>query len=129
MVYFSDMKILIVEDEENALGPLSERFKAEGFEVSAARDGVEGLEKATAEQPDLILLDIVMPKMDGMTMMKKLRDSGDYGKSVPIILLTNLSADEEILKGVAEDEPAYYLVKVDWTLDEIVEKVKQRLAG
>jgi DNA-binding response OmpR family regulator len=123
------MKILIVEDEDIALQPLVERFAAEGFEVVAARDGEEGLEKAVRERPDLILLDIIMPKMDGMTMLKKLRETDEWGKKVPVILLTNLSADEEILKGIAEDEPAYYLVKVNWTLDEIVEKVKQRLAG
>ena len=121
------MKILIVEDDEYVRGALIERLKSERFDLVTAGDGEEGLRMALAERPDLILLDIIMPKMDGMTMMKKLRESGDWGKTVPIILLTNLNADEDILKGIAADEPSYYLVKVDWTLDQIAEKVKERL--
>lgn len=120
-------KILIVEDEQDKREALVDKLTREGFETLEAKDGVEGLESSLKEHPDLILLDIVMPKMDGMTMMKKLRED-QWGGSVPIILLTNLSAtDEKIIKGIVEDEPAYYLVKSDWKIKDVIQKVKETL--
>ncbi len=119
--------VLIVEDEQDMLQALVDKFAREGFDVLEAKDGEEGLGLALKEHPDLILLDIIMPKMDGMTMMKKLREDA-WGKSVPIILLTNLSAtEEEIIKGIVENTPAYYLVKSEWKIEDVVQKVKERL--
>lgn len=121
--------ILIIEDEASQRKALAEKFTREGFMVLEAKDGVQGLAVALEAQPDLILLDIVMPKMDGMTMLKKLRKKSAWGKTVPVILLTNLSADsEEINKGIAENEPAYYLVKSDWSIGDVVAKVRERLS-
>ena len=69
-----------------------------------------------------------MPKMDGLTMMKKLRSENSWGKNVPIVLLTNLSPDtEKVNKSITEDAPAYYLLKPNWSFDDVVEKVKERL--
>ena len=120
-------KILIVEDEEDMRQALVDKLTREGFDTLEAQDGESGLTVALREQPDLILLDIIMPKMDGMTMMKKLREDA-WGKKVPIILLTNLSATEEkIIKGIVENEPSYYLVKSDWKIEDVVLKVKERL--
>lgn len=120
--------ILIVEDEPVVRQLLMDNLASEGFIVLQAKDGVEGLMVASSRRPDLILLDILMPRQDGLTMMQKLRAKGAWGKKVPIIILTNLSSDEEkIIKRVAEDEPAYYLVKTDWTMSEVIEKVKERL--
>lgn len=117
-------KILIVEDEQDMLEALVDKLTSEGFKIIEAKNGEDGLEKALKEQPDLILLDIVMPKMDGMTMMKKLRED-KWGRKVPIILLTNLSVTDDIIKGVVEDEPSYYLVKSDWKIEDVVKKVKE----
>lgn len=120
-------KILIVEDEQDMLDALTDKFTREGFETLQAKDGIEGLEVALKDHPDLILLDIVMPKMDGMTMMKKLRED-EWGKNVPIIILTNLSAtDEKLIEGMVKGEPSYYLVKSDWKIKDVVEKVKETL--
>ncbi len=116
-----------MEDEPSMLQVLSDAFVHEKFEVVTASDGVEGLRQAEVHHPDLILLDIVMPKMDGISMMKKLRSENDWGKKVPIIILTNLSADDEILKSVTSSEPAYYLVKTNWTITDVIIKVKERL--
>lgn len=67
--------------------------------------------------------------MDGMTMMKKLRLQNEWGKKVPIILLTNLGSDDDkIIKGISGDEPAYYLVKSNWTLSDVIEKIRERLS-
>lgn len=124
-------KILVieaVEDDSSLRNVLHEKFTVEGFSVLDAKDGEEGLAIALREHPDLILLDIVLPKMDGITMMKKLRQDGEWGKNVPIILLTNLSADDEkINQAVTDNEPAYYLVKSNWKINDLVEKVRERL--
>src|SRR3989344_6119624 len=119
-------KILIVEDDQDFSFILSKKFAAEKFSVITAFDGREGLEMAIKEKPDLILLDITMPVMDGMTMMSKLRED-EWGKTVYIILLTNLSADENILKEMIKDEPLFYLVKSQWSLNDIMAKVREIL--
>lgn len=120
--------ILVVEDEEVQRKPLTDELQDHGFRVLTAVNGREGLDIALREKPDLILLDILMPVMDGMTMMRKLREN-PWGKKVPIILLTNLSAeDDKIIQEVTRDEPAYYLVKSDWGLVDVVEKVKEGLS-
>ncbi|MHB9019568.1 MAG: response regulator [Minisyncoccota bacterium] len=118
--------IEVVEDDRPLLSVLSERFNAEGFKVITATTGEEGFDLAIKNKPDLILLDIVMPKMDGLSMLKKLREDS-WGKKARVILLTNLSADEKITKAVTELEPEYYLIKTDWKMDDIVERVKSSL--
>jgi DNA-binding response OmpR family regulator len=129
MVDDKQQTILIVEDEPALLKVYGEELGDQGFRVLRARNGQEGLELAVREKPDLILLDILMPVMDGLTMMQKLREKSAWGKTVPIILLTNLSAsEEEIMKAIIKNEPAYYLVKSDWTLQDVLEKIKERLA-
>ncbi|MFH0874281.1 MAG: response regulator [Candidatus Komeilibacteria bacterium] len=119
-------KILITEDETLLRNALGEKLRLEGFEVLAAENGQKGLELALAEHPDLILLDIIMPVMDGLTMLKQLRQDA-WGKTAPVILLTNLTANDNIMPEVIEQQPAFYLVKTDWTLDKVVEKIKETL--
>lgn len=118
--------ILIVEDELSLRRILVDKFFHEGFELIEASDGVAGLSKAKKHHPDLILLDILLPKMDGITMMEKLRKE-EWGKSVPIILLTNLNLDDERMHDIVKNEPAFYLVKSEWRLEDIVKKVKELL--
>jgi two-component system response regulator MprA len=113
--------ILIVEDEVSLRNALRDKFVREGFHVLEARDGVEGLEVALREHPDLILFDIVMPKMDGMTMLGKIRADA-WGKSVKVIVLTNLSD-----VGIAYDSYDY-LVKSDWKIEDVVATVRERLS-
>src|SRR3989338_4953265 len=102
-------KVLIVEDEIELLEVLADRFKQEGFIVLSARNGEEGLQLALEELPDIILLDLIMPKMDGMTALKKLRQD-PKGKDVPVILLTNLSTSDKIAEAL-QNEAYDYLVK------------------
>lgn len=117
--------ILIVEDEKTLFNALDMKLESAGFRTLGARDGEECLAVATKEHPDLILMDIVMPKMDGMTALSKLRED-EWGKDVPVIILTNLSSAEDISratkKGVYD-----YLVKANWKLEDVVEKVKKTL--
>jgi len=120
--------ILIVEDEATIRKVYREELIDNGFLVLEAKDGQEGLALALQHQPRLILLDILMPVMDGLSMMAKLRAKNVYGKKVPIILLTNLSSGEEkIMASITKNEPVYYLIKSDWNLNQVIEKIKEHL--
>ncbi len=120
-------KILIVEDELAYVKLLRDQFTAQGYQTIEAYDGKTGLELAKAEKPDVILLDIRMPVMDGMTMLDLLRKDAD-GKSTKVIMLTNLQPDDKILGKVVEDLPTYYFVKSDIKFEELSDKVKELLA-
>ena len=129
MIEDKKAKILIIEDEEVINKTYADELRDEGFFVLTAMNGSVGLDIALREKPDLILLDILMPIMDGLTMMEKLRETNQYGKNVPIILLTNLSSSEEkIMKAVVKYEPSHYFVKSDWNLSQVVQKIRERLA-
>lgn len=121
----SKKKILIVEDEVSLLNALALKFSQEDMIVSEAYDGEEGIEKAKKEKPDIILLDIIMPKMDGMTMLKKLRDA-EWGRKIPVIILTNLAEAEKVSEA-AEEGVYDFLVKTNWHINDVVEKVKEKL--
>ena len=95
-----------------------------GFSVMLAKEGGEALAVARSEKPDLIILDILLPVMDGITVLKKIRE---YGMRVPVIILTNLSSDDRIMEGVVRDEPSYYLIKSDSSIEDIVAKVKMTM--
>ena len=123
----SNRKVLIAEDEPAMLNALTDKFKQEGCIVIRAENGKVALDLATKEQPEVLLLDILMPKMSGMEVLAAIRTGSDWGKKVPIIILTNLSPNEEIMGGVVKNEPSYYLIKSDWKLYEVVEKVKDCL--
>ena len=97
-------RILIVEDEESLIYAISLRLKAAGFEVIAAYDGQQGLDKARAEKPDLIMLDIMLPKLDGYKVCRMLKFDEKY-KSIPIIILT--------VKGEYEDKQLGFEVGAD----------------
>ncbi|MDD3647412.1 MAG: response regulator [Candidatus Dojkabacteria bacterium] len=117
--------ILIVEDDAPILQALVDKFTNEGFDVIQASDGEEGLAKAKEEKPDVILLDIVMPKMDGISMLKELRAS-DWGKEMPVFLLTNLSDMDKISESV-QIGISGYMIKSDWKLEDVVKKVQEKL--
>lgn len=117
-------KVLIVEDDKSFLWILRQGFDNEGFSVVFAQDGEEGLETAVEEKPDLILLDIQLPKMDGITMAKKLKEKGI---KTQIIFLTNFNDPEHISQAVEIVGETDYIVKSDLHLDQIVAMVKQKL--
>jgi two-component system alkaline phosphatase synthesis response regulator PhoP len=121
----SQHKILIVEDEEVLLGVLKDRLKSEGFNVATARDGEQGLQAALKEKPDLILLDILMPNMGGLTMLKNLRAT-EEGKDMRVIILTNVSdsklVHEALTYGVRD-----FLVKSDWVLSDLITTIRKQL--
>jgi DNA-binding response OmpR family regulator len=122
-------KILVVEDEAPLRSALSEMLTIEGFAVFEAKNGQEGLNTALEEKPDVILLDLVMPVMDGMTMLKNLRENKEYGANVPVIVLSNVGVfDERVTKGVNPANPVFYLVKANWPIEGVLNKVKTILS-
>lgn len=120
-------KILIIEDEEAMLSAISDALLSQYFTIFTAKDGEEGLRIALDKHPDLILLDILMPKMDGMDMLRKLR-LDEWGRTVPVIILTNVDPNaNSLIDSILQNEPAYYLIKSDVKLEGIVEKIKSVL--
>lgn len=119
-------KIMLVEDDVALRDIYSSRFEAEGYKVAIASDGEEALTVAVKEKPDLILLDIMMPKISGFDVLDILRNTPET-KHTKIIVMSALSqtADMEKGKNLGADE---YLVKSQVTLSEVVEKVKQMIA-
>jgi len=118
--------ILIIEDDESLRKILSHTLNGEELNVLEAQDGEEGLKKALTEHPDLILLDIVLPKMDGLTVLKKLREDEAWGKEVPVVTLTNLS-DIKTVSEMLEHGASDYLIKSEWKLEDLVRKVKEKV--
>ena len=118
-------KILLVDDEPEIQLIMSSRLEALGYQVLIAKDGQEGLNMAREKHPDLILLDIVMPIMDGITMLRFLRRD-EWGKNAPVMLLTNLNETEKISNSM-DLEAFDYLIKTDWSLDNVVKKIKEKL--
>jgi DNA-binding response OmpR family regulator len=119
-------KVLIVEDDKVLVGMYKTLLENHGFTVLTAEDGETGLFKAVEQKPDLILLDIRMPKMDGLTMMENLRRN-EWGSTVPIIIFTNLDTNEDILVKVVKNMPTYYLVKSNTKPEMVLEKVQEVL--
>lgn len=117
-------KILIIEDEPVLSATLADNLSHEGFRTVQAMDGEEGLALALSEKPDLILLDILLPKMDGLTMLNKLRQD-EWGRDVPVIILSNLSEPSSVAAAI--ETVNEYLVKVDWKLEDVVKKIKDKL--
>lgn len=115
--------ILIVEDEPATLRSLRDEIVSDGFDALTAEDGEAGLALALKEHPDIILLDVMMPKMTGIEVMKHLRKD-PWGAKVPIIVLTRLSPDEKIMKEIYENEPSFYLLKQNWTVGDVVQRIK-----
>ena len=121
-----EKKILVIEDERAILELFATQLQAKDTTVLSAKDGKKGLSLALKEHPDLILLDLIMPQMDGITMLQKLR-SDTWGSTVPVIILTNLINNSSRL-AAEKYNAAGFIVKTDLKLENFVPEVKKRLA-
>jgi DNA-binding response OmpR family regulator len=115
------MKILIVEDEEVLSLVLGEKFNNEGYEIMIAKDGDEAQPKAKKFKPDVILLDLILPKKGGLDILEDFKKDSEL-KPIPVIVLSNLETDETIKKSLALGAIDYF-VKTQHPIAEIVEKV------
>lgn len=121
----SPKKILVVEDNENIRSLYEMKLQFSGFDVAVAKDGKDGLKKAKKLKPDLILLDLLMPEMNGDRMLEKLR-AEDWGEHVKVVVLTNVSRAEATINlrnlGVHS-----YLVKANYTPSQVLNVVEEAL--
>jgi len=118
-------KILIIEDEEIILGLLQRKLTAEGYEVSVARDGDEGLRAMKEVKPDLILLDIIMPKMGGFEVMEEMNKDKEL-KKFPVIVISNSGQPVELDRAQqlgAKD----WLIKTEFDPREVIDKVVKQI--
>lgn len=119
-------KILLIEDEEVLCNLLEKRLTKEGYEISIARDGLDGLKKMREIKPDLILLDIVMPKMGGFEVLEEMKKDHDL-EDIPVIIISNSGQPVEIDRakelGVKD-----WLIKTEFDPQEVIEKVKKQLS-
>lgn len=123
MYYLTNMaKILIVEDEPDIREAIAEAIADAGFEVITAENGLVGFNKAIAEKPDLILLDVIMPIMTGHEALKKIRMDA-WGRSAKIVMLTSMD-DVQNISSAHESNIIDYLIKAHVSLEEIVSKVR-----
>lgn len=120
-------KILIVEDEEIMIDLLQRKLTAEGYETSVARDGQEGMEKMKEVKPDLILLDIIMPKMGGFEVMEEMKKDREL-KKIPVIVISNSGQPVEIDKAQALGAKDW-LIKTEFDPQEVINKVKKQIGN
>ena len=117
--------ILLIEDESALQKTIGEALSQEGFSILSALDGEAGLRLAQDKCPDVILLDLILPKANGFDVLKSLKEQ-DATKNIPVVVLTNLESMEDVQKAL-DLGAMTYLVKSNYTLQEVVEKVKQVL--
>ena len=120
-------KILIVEDDPLMIRMYQKIFIFEGFEVDMAADGEAGLEKARVGKPTLILLDIMMPKMNGLEVLGKLKADPET-KSIPVVMLTNLAGEQDAETALAKGA-VKYIIKSEYEPKQVTNMVKEILAG
>lgn len=120
-------KVLIIEDDKLLLYALKEQLQKEDFELIFATDGEEGLESILTNKPDLVLLDLVMPKKNGLEVLKEMKENKDTGiNGIPVIILSSLGQESEIREGLKTGAEEF-LVKTEFSMQEITEKVRKCL--
>jgi len=119
-------KILLVEDDVMVVKMYTTKLTMEGFTLTSAGNGEEGLAALEKEQPDIVLLDIMMPKMNGLEMLRNVR-ADDKFKDIPVVMLTNLGDREEDVEKCKELGAQDYWIKANLSLNDLSEKIKNIL--
>ena len=117
--------ILIIEDDKFLRELIVQKLIKEGFEISEAVDGEEGMKKVKEEKPDLVLLDLILPGIDGFEVLSRMREESALA-SIPVIILSNLGQREDVEKGLRMGA-VDYLIKAHFTPGEIIDKIKAAL--
>jgi DNA-binding response OmpR family regulator len=120
-------KILVIEDEPALLDIYATKLRLNGFEVVTAQDGIEGIESAIHDDPQLILLDVLLPFKDGFEVLKDVK-SHPKTKNIPVIILSNLSQEYEVKRGLSLGAECF-LTKANLTPARVVEEVRRVLAS
>ena len=117
--------VLIIEDDSYISDMYKIKLESENFEVATAKDGIIGIKMLEKQKPDIILLDVVMPKMDGFDVLKIIKKNIEL-KEVPVVLLTNLGQKENVEKGFDLGADSY-IIKAHFTPSEVIEKIREVL--
>lgn len=120
-------KILFIEDESALQKTFGELLSQEGYEMLSALDGELGIKLAVEKKPDLILLDLILPKTNGFEVLKKLKADNET-KDIPVVVLTNLESIEDIDRAISLGA-TNYLVKTQYEIEEVLAKIKKVLSG
>ena len=116
-------KVLLIEDDQLMIRLYKTKFGMEGYKINVATDGAQGLKLASSDPPDAILLDIVMPGMDGFEVLRRLKKNPKT-KDIPVLILTALPGDEEIIQKATQLGALDFVEKPDYTLGEVISKVR-----
>lgn len=119
--------ILIVEDDSFLAGIYQKKFEMEGFKVSISENGEKGLVDIQKKKPDVVILDILLPKLDGFAVLEKIKKDPEC-KKIPILMLTNLGQKDDVEKAM-QNGAAGYLIKAHFKPSEVVDKVKAVMNG
>jgi DNA-binding response OmpR family regulator len=117
-----ECKILVVDDDPDALDTMAEILETRNYEVLTALSGVEGISKAREGKPNLIIMDVTMPKIDGFTVCKMIKEDKEI-KDIPVILLTGKELVNDVEKGLAVGANDYMIKPIDW--DRLFLKIKK----
>lgn len=120
----TNKKILVVEDDKDFLWVLRQSLEDEGLSVVSAENGEDGLSLAKNERPDLIIIDIMLPGMDGITMARKIKEGGIES---PMIFLTNVKDPEQISRALEATGETDYIIKSDMRVEAVVERIKNKI--
>lgn len=117
------VKVLIIEDDSYISDMYKIKFDSENFETTVAEDGIMGIKEIERQKPDIVLLDVVMPKVDGFSVLKMIKKNENF-KDIPVVMLTNLGQKDNVERGF-ELGATSYIIKAHFTPSEVVKKVKE----
>ena len=120
-------RILIVEDEDFLMKALIDNFEAEGFEVESAANGAAAVEHIEKRKPELVLLDLLLPRKDGFEVLREMKANPDWAL-IPVVVLSNLGGDEQIKRALEMGADDYF-VKSQHPIEEVIEKVQEYIGG
>lgn len=118
-------KVLIIEDDDHISKIYGIKLSKENVDTIVARDGEEGINMIVSEKPDLVLLDLMIPKKDGFTVLEEVKKT-PFGKNLPILVLSNLGQENDIKKATSLGA-ADYFIKVNLSIQEVIDKVNKYL--
>ena len=119
--------VLIVEDEQSMQRALKNKLEHSGYTVVTANDGEGAVDALRSAKPDLVLLDLIMPKLDGISVLRQMK-ADDALRGIPVVILTNLSSGDKVAEAM-QLGTFDFLVKANYSLDDVLKKVNDRLGG
>ena len=120
-------KVLIVEDELSMQRALRSKLEQSGYAISTAADGIQAIEEMRKNRPDLVLLDLIMPRLDGISVLREMKKDEEL-RDLPVVILTNLSTGDKVAEAM-QLGTFDFLVKANYSLDDVLKKVKERIGG